>query len=41
MKNDKEKDFENTYEIKIQDIKKRKRKLRSIQDPKMVKKIKE
>jgi len=33
-------DFENTYEEKVQDIKKRKRALRFIQDPNMVKKIK-
>ena len=32
--------FENTYEEKVQDIKKRKRSLRFIQDPNMVKKIK-
>jgi predicted secreted Zn-dependent protease len=33
-------DFENIYEEKVQDIKKRKRNLRFIQDPKIVKKIK-
>jgi len=33
-------DFENSYEDKIKDIKKRKRALKFVQDPKMVKKIK-
>jgi len=40
MNTDVNEDFENIYEEKVQDIKKRKRALRFIQDPNMVKKIK-
>lgn len=40
MNTDVNEDFENIYEDKVRDIKKRKRALRFIQDPNMVKKIK-
>lgn len=40
MNTDVNEDFENIYEEKVQSIKKRKRALRFIQDPNMVKKIK-
>ena len=36
----KDREFKNTYEDKVEDIRKRKRALRHVQDPSMVKKIK-
>ena len=41
MKKDKEYNLKTEYEEKVQDIKRRKRALRNIEDPKKVKKIKE